>query len=166
MSFAIMGLIAVLVCWKWGDWRNWKLYYPTILYLLIGDLVADYLLYAHPLWGFGTFVESCSVLDLSVMVLLYPATVILFLTFYPKLAGKQVLYIMLWVGLYSAMEMIAYIMGGFCYHNGWTIWYSVAFNLGMFPLLRLHYKKPLLVWPISAALCFLLLWWFRVPLAR
>jgi hypothetical protein len=166
MSFALIGIAGILICWKWGDWRHWSLYYPTILYLLIGDLVSDYLLCSHPLFGFGEFIEQYAVLDVCVMLLLYPATVILFLSFYPEPQGKQALYILMWVAIYTAAEWIASKTGGFCYHDGWTIWYSLVFNMVMFPLLRLHYKKPLWVWPISAALCFAFLWWFRIPLAR
>lgn len=166
MSFALMGLASIVVCWKWGDWRHWEKYYPTILYLMIGDSVSDLLLFDHGLWAYGTFVEKYPALDICIMVLLYPSTVILFFTFYPKVKIKQVGYILLWVGIYTAMEFIAGKTKGFCYHNGWNIWYSLLFNMFMFPLLRLHFKKPLLVWPLSAALCFLLLWWFRIPLAR
>lgn len=166
MSFAVMGIAGIAVCWKWGDWRHWRLYYPTILYLLVGDLVSDVVLYNDLLWAFGTFIEQYPVLDICVMLLLYPSTVILYLSFYPKTAGKQAGYILMWVGIYTLAEWIAAVTGGFCYHSAWNIWYSLAFNMIMFPLLRLHYKKPLLVWPISAALCFLLLWWFGIPLAR
>jgi hypothetical protein len=38
------------------------------------------------------------------------------------------------------------------------ILFSIVFNLIMFPLIRLHYKKPLWVWPISAALACLVVW--------
>lgn len=166
MSFAAMGLAGIAVCWKWGDWRNWRLYYPTILYLMVGNLVCDYLLHGRQMWGFGKFIDAYPVLSLAVMLLLYPATVILYLTFLPKPAGRQALYVLLWVGIYTAIEMLAYLTGGFCYHSCWNIWLSLAFNAIMFPLLLLHYKKPLLVWPLSAAICFLFLWWFGIPLAR
>jgi hypothetical protein len=166
MSFALIGLISIAVCWKWGDWRRWERYYPTILYLLIGDLVSDYLLYGNSLWAFGSFVEKFPVLDICITLLLYPTTVILYLSFYPGGLMKQALYVLMWAGIYTLAEWIACHTGGFCYHDGWNIWYSLIFNMLMFPLLRLHFKKPLLVWPISAALCFLFLWWFRIPLMR
>jgi hypothetical protein len=161
-----MGAVSILICWKWGDWRNWKLYYPTILYLLIGDLVADFLMFEHSLWGFGEFVEKYPFLDVATMLLFYPTTVILFLTHYPAKPQKQALYILLWVAIYVAAEEIAFYTKGYCYHDGWSIWYSVLFDCVMFPMLALHYKRPLYVWPISAVLCFALLWWFRVPLSR
>lgn len=45
----MMGAIFIITCWKWGDWKNWKLYYPTIQFLIIGDLKANFLLYNKPL---------------------------------------------------------------------------------------------------------------------
>ena len=164
MTFAIFGIIGIIACWRLGDWRNWKLYYPTILYLLIGDLVADYVLLCRPLFTFGKFIESYPVADIAVMLLLYPGTVILYLAHYPKERMKQALYILLWIAIYVAAELIARVTGGYSHYNGWNIWYSILVDTGMFPLLALHHKKPLLVWPISAVLCFALLWWFRIPL--
>jgi hypothetical protein len=166
MIFALFGILSIAVCWKWGDWRHWEKYYPTVLYLLIGDFVVDILMYNKPLWGFGALIERYPFIDIATMLLIYPSTVILYLTWYPKEFAKKIVYILMWVGIYLAIELISYATGGFCYHSGWTIWYSVLFNAGMFPLLALHYKKPLLVWPISVILCFLMLWWFRIPLAR
>jgi hypothetical protein len=165
MSFVIIGIVTIIVCWKLGDWRHWKQYYSTILYLMIGDLAADFLLSNIPLFAFGPLAEKSPTIDIIIMLLLYPSTVILYLTFYPKPFGKQVVYILMWVGIYTAFEIIADLTGGFCYYNGWNLLYSILFDLGMFSLLALHYKKPLFVWPISAALCFLLLWWFRIPLS-
>lgn len=166
MAFAIFGIISIIACLKWGDWRHWQLYYPTVLYILIGDLVTDYLLYGKGLWAFCNATEKYPALDMTVMLLIYPSTVILFLSHYPKPPGRQALYILMWAGMYITVEALANALGGFLYHNGWNLWYSLIFDLSMFPLLILHHRKPLFVWPISAVLCFALLWWFRVPLLR
>lgn len=166
MTFALFGIITIFVCWKWGAWRNWKEYYSTILYVLVGDFVADYLLYNKPLWHFSQLTMNYPVLDISTMLICYPATVILYLYFFPKTIGKQALYMLMWIGIYSTLEAVGCLLGDFIHHNGWNIWYSIVFNVIMFPMIRLHYKKPLWVWPISALLCFGLLWWFSIPLAN
>ena len=164
MAFAITGVLGILACWKYGDWRHWRQYYPTILYVLIGDFVSDFLLCNKPLFSFGDFVQQRPVLDIAIMMLLYPCTVILYLSFYPNTLKKRILYILLWTGIFIAIEIVALLTGGCSYYNGWNIWYSVLLDLIMFTMLALHYEKPLLVWPISAALAFLVLWWFRIPL--
>ena len=33
----VVTLIIVVIARKWGDWRNWKQYYPTILFFIATD---------------------------------------------------------------------------------------------------------------------------------
>jgi hypothetical protein len=166
LSYALLALAGNIVCWRLGDWKDWKRFYPTILYAYMGNLVYDVLCYRRLLWAFGGVIRDYPVLDLAVMVLLYPAAVMLFLSHYPGPRFRQFLYMLMWTGIFAAVELAAYFTGGFAYYNGWTFWHSVVFNLIMFPLIRLHFRRPLLVWPISAALALLVVWWFRVPLVR
>jgi len=37
MNF-VYGFLYLFAAWKWGDWKNWREYYPTILFFIIGDL--------------------------------------------------------------------------------------------------------------------------------
>lgn len=166
MSYAIFSAMGAAACWKWGDWRNWRLYYPTILYACIGNLVYDVLTYNRALWAFGSTVYHYPFLDLAIMALLYPSTVILFLTHFPGQTGRKILYVALWTFLYTLIEAAAWLTKGFIYFNGWNTLYSLGFNAVMFPLFRLHFKRPLLAWPISAAMAFCVVWWFRIPLLR
>ena len=163
MGLMLLIILSIFLCWSYGDWKNWKLYYPTILYLLIGSLTCDVLVYQKPLWSYTiNFLNGISA-DFLVAVFIYPCTVILFLTHYPKPIKKQVTYLLLWVFIYSSVEYIASITGGFVYFNGWTIGWSILFNIIMFPLLVLHYKRPLWAWPISMALAFIVLYFFKIP---
>lgn len=164
MSYLVESAVITAVCIISGKWKKWREYYPTILYVIIGNLVCELFFYHHPLWAFGSISYDMPVIDIIVMVLLFPATVILFLAYYPKIIYQQILYILLWVAIFILKEVIACLSGGFMYLNGWTLYYSLLFDLTMFPLIRLHYKKPLAVWPVSAALAFLMIWWFRLPL--
>jgi hypothetical protein len=166
MAYVIASFLGIAVCWKRGDWKHWNLYYPTILYAYIGNLVYDVLTYNHPLWTFGLLAYNYPIIDLGIMALLYPVTVMLYLHRFPDTRPRQLLYIAAWVAGYTALEIVAHLTGGITYHNGWNLLYSIGFNLCMFPLIRLHYSKPLLVWPISAALAFAVLWWFGIPLSR
>ncbi|MCM3166091.1 hypothetical protein [Peribacillus frigoritolerans] len=47
--FTVLFLLAGI---KWGNWRRWKDYYPTILFFIIGDLLYSCLLYNHQLWAY------------------------------------------------------------------------------------------------------------------
>ncbi|SHH77473.1 hypothetical protein SAMN02745823_00963 [Sporobacter termitidis DSM 10068] len=166
MVFSIFALLSVVLCWKGGGWRRWKEYYPTMLYFYIGDLACDILMYNRPLWAFGQFSFNYPFLDLIITAFLYPSTTILFLTYFPEKRRRQPLYLLLWAGIYSSVELIGYLVGDFKYFNSWNIGYSVLFNLVMFPMLRLHYKHQLLVWPVSTALAFAMVLIFKVNLAR
>lgn len=168
MSYALFGIIGILIAWKWGNWKNWKEYYPTILYLIVADKIYDVLTQSKPFWYYGYLLGHYPFFDVTVAVLLYPATIILFLTFFPEAASKMIqgVYFLLWVLIYTLIEYLASITGGFTYCNGWNLSYSVVFNMIMFPLLYLHYKKPLLVWPISSVLAFLFMFLFEIPLSK
>jgi len=164
IGLIILIIISSFLGWKYGDWKNWKLYYPTILYMIIGDISCDILTYRWPLWSYNIMFLNHISTDLLVIIFLYPSTIILFLTYYPKLIKKQMAYILLWVFIYSLVEYISSVLDGFSYSNGWTLGWSILFNCIMFPLLYLHYKKPLWVWPISMALALLVLYIFKIPL--
>lgn len=170
MSYAFFGIISILAAWKWGNWKNWKEYYPTILYFFVGNLVYMVLTQSKSLWNFGEILGHYPVFEVTMMVLLYPSTVILFLSFYPKAAiatkRKQVIYMLLCTLIFSAMEYLASITGGFSYSNGWNFFHSFIFNAVLFPLLYLHFKKPLIAWPISGVLAFVVLFLFDIPFRK
>jgi hypothetical protein len=44
----------------------------------------------------------------------------------------------------SFVEIILYYTGELRYYNGWNVGWSILLYVGVFPLLRLHYKNPLL----------------------
>jgi hypothetical protein len=166
MGFLMFAAVLIFVCSKKHLWENWKEYYSTILYLFIGSVVCHLLSYQKPLWDFSMLFYQYPVLNITLTSVLYPSTVILFLSFYPKTITRKILYNLLWIALYSGVEYLSFLCGDFIYLNGWNIYYTTLFNTIMFPMIRLHYKKPLLTWPISAALAFLLLWFFHIPLSR
>lgn len=161
----LVSIFFVISALKWGDLKNWKLYYPTMMYFAIGDLVYNFLTYNNPLWQYANPILKHTASDLLVIIVVYPSTVLLFLSYYPDKLIKKIKHIAFWVFIFSALEWIFYTIGYFTYHNGWNIWWSVVHNLLAFPLLRLHYKKPILVWPISMALAFAILVLFDIPLS-
>lgn len=165
MSYAIIGILGILAALKWGDWRHWKKYYSTVLYLLIADKVFDVLVVHKPFWLYGEVWGRYPIYDVSVAVLLYPPTVLLFFSFFPfgRSAWRAGGYMLLCAAIYTAAEWLAVLTGGFVYQNGWNLFCSAVFNLFLFPLLYLHYKKPLLVWPVSGACAFLFLFLLDVP---
>jgi hypothetical protein len=164
MSYAFIAVLSILAALKWGKVKNWRAYYPTILYFFVGNLTYMVLTKDKPLWNFGEAFGKSPVFEITMMVLLYPSTTILFLSLFPQSGGrmKRVRYYALSVLIFSAMEYLAHITGGFSYNGGWNIFYSVIFNAIMFPMLYLHFKIPLLAWPISTVLAFAFLYLFGI----
>ena len=159
----IMAVIWIISCCKWGNWKSWKLYYPSIQFLIIGDLTCNFLLYNKPLWAYGGGIWNHTFADLFEAVVIYPCLVILFLTHYPQLIKKQIIYILCSVVIFTSYEGVSVLFGEFFYYDGWNIGWSLLLNCGLFSILGLHYKRPLLVWPISMVLAFVILYIFKIP---
>jgi hypothetical protein len=134
--------------------------------MILGNLAYNHLFQDKLLWQTGGFLAEHPVLDISTIVVLYVSTVILFLTFYSRIdtKPKKAGYILLWVLIYSAMEFVSHITGHFSYGNGWCFFYSVAFNLIMFPVLGLHHEKPLYAWLVGTMLAYIMMILFNIPL--
>lgn len=163
MYFAITGVLAGFAAYRWGDWRNWKQYYPTILFAVMGNMTSELLMYRSPLWEYNDVFGDYMVLLIGLSVLLFSGTVILFLSFYPKKPAHQALFILAWAVGFTALEYLAMQAGSFLHHRGWSIWYTLLHNLIMFALFRLHFKRPLLAWPASFLVAFAVLWYFDLP---
>jgi hypothetical protein len=142
-------IFAILVCYKWGDWKHWDKYYSTILFFMMGDFIYLVLFRKTMLWTYNTDILNHTLINVLIIFTVYPCTIIIFIPYYPKLIFKQVIYIFFWVVLFAVMEFISYHLGCFKYHNGWNLGWSIIFCTIMFPIQYIHYKKPLLAWCIS-----------------
>lgn len=164
MIFAITGVLLSIAAFKWGDWRNWKQYYPTILFAIMGNWTYELLTYRTPLWEYSDVFGEYMFLLIGLTVLLFPGMVLLFLSLYPQKPIHQALYLLAWTVGFAVLEYLAVQMETFQHYRGWNMGYTLLHDLAMFLLLRLHFKKPLLVWPVSFVIAFLILWFFDVPL--
>jgi hypothetical protein len=157
-------LLYFLAAWRWGDWKNWQKYYPTILFLILCDLLHNFLTYNYELWKYHeTFLPQLlpnhTTISLLYMLVMYPATILIYLKYFFNTDkwSTRVFHYVLWVSIYIVAEYINLSIGLFSHHNGWTMWSSVLFILMMFILFPIHYKNPLLAWGISLLIIFLIL---------
>lgn len=166
----IFNLLFVLAAIKWGDWKNWKVYYPTYLFFIGGDLFKNLILDDYRLWSYKeTFFGSNIlyghlVISFMIMALVYPSTLLIYLGNFPKTRFKKLLWVLFWVFLYSLVEIInVEFLNLFEHHRGWNIAWSVLFNIVMFTVLKIHVSRPLLAWSIS--ILFLIFLWnvFDIP---
>lgn len=156
---------------KWGDWRNWTKYHSTILFLWFGDLLYNVLCKNHLMWKYKETIFGQEVLpnhltvSLLIMFVAYPATVLIFLGNLPKKTRKMVLWILFWVALFSLVEYINMrYFNIISHHNGWTMTWSILFNLIIFSMLALHYKHPIAALILSIPIILFFVLFFQVPI--
>ncbi|WP_066309067.1 CBO0543 family protein [Bacillus sp. FJAT-29814] len=156
---------------KWGAWRRWREFYPTILYFISVDLLKNYLLYNHLMWTYQetffakSLLQNHTFINLMIMAIVYPSTVLIYLGRFPDERWKQILWLALWIFVYWIVEFINLkFLNLINHHHGWNMGWSLLFLMVMFPMLRIHHKNPLLAWFLSVI--FILFLWnvFDVPI--
>lgn len=164
MEDTLLTLFILGITFQWGDWRHWKQYYPTILFWALGNFIYLYLTINKPLWKFTTIIPT-PLADLLMTLVIFPCVALLFLPNFPKQSViEKILYICLWVFIFSLIEWWAFEIRHFAYFNGWRLSYSVIFNLGMFTLLQIHYKDARWAWLISLVSAVFIMTYFKIPL--
>lgn len=163
MFLLALSIISVILCYKFGDWRNWKVYYSTIIFFILSSVVCILLTYNHPLWFYESRILNKTFSDLFISITVYPSTVMIFIPNFPRKRIKAFTHITYYVVIYTIVEYIALKLNYFSYHNGWNIVYSLIFNYIMFPLLFLHYKKPLYAWIIALCAPHILFYLLDIP---
>lgn len=163
----IVTLITVAAAWKYGDWRNWSHYYPTILFIVLVNFTYNLISYNFPLWEYESPLLKTTGSDLLLNLMAFPAVIILYLTYFRKVLLEQKgyipAYILAWVAFFTLTEWLSFNWGFFSYHNGWSIWWSLFFNCMMFPIIWLHYKRPLWAIGISLVIATFFITYFNIP---
>jgi hypothetical protein len=150
--------------YKWGDWKNWSKYYPTMLFMGMGDLIYNVVFFNKKLWTFHPGHINPIFSELMVIFTIFSCTVLIFLTHFPKTFFKQFQYITLWALIYIIIEIVLSNMGMQYNENGWTIWWSLLHNFYQFPLLAIHYKRPYLAWFLAITILIIIMRIFGIPL--
>ncbi|WP_374934625.1 CBO0543 family protein [Neobacillus driksii] len=162
----LLCLTVILCCWKFGDIKNWKKYYPTILYLVINNLLYCFFVgKKHFLWRLEPdFLLNFTFSILVQTFIILPCIAILFLSYLPKTRKKVILYLIITGSILAGIETIMFIAEKITYHNGWNYWWSVAFNFLWVIMLRFHYLKPISAWIVSFLFTAFFIIYFHVPL--
>ncbi|RIW37368.1 hypothetical protein D3H55_04865 [Bacillus salacetis] len=163
LFFIILGLI-------FGDWKNWKDYYPTLLFWIIGDLLYESLLSDYRVWEFKPvwidrfILPTHTLIATGIAFLAYPFAIVIFLGRMPKSMLHRIFWIILWALLFECVEIVAYLGDSIKHHHGWSLLWSLLFNLATFSILMLHKWKPWTAWLSSMFIIAVLFIVFDVPL--
>lgn len=163
MLRVVVAAVYVLVGIRYGNWRKWKEFYSTYLFVIAGDLAYNFIFYDRPLWIYERLV-SHTFSDFFIAVIVFPCAITLFLTYYPPKMWRQALYILAWTGLNTLIESISHALGFISYHNSWNLAWSTILYYIAFVMVRIHYVKPLWAWPISLLFTHITMVFFGVPL--
>jgi hypothetical protein len=158
-----LTLWAVLAAIRWGDWKNFKRYYPTLLYIIACDfLYKIFALDKYHLWRLqADFVLNHMATYFMYVLIIFPMTTFTFLSTYPSHLKKQIVHIMKWVFIFSIVEWIGWKFGRITYSHGWSIGWSAFFDVNMFIMMRIHYVNYLWAIPLSAVCTFFYLIFFN-----
>lgn len=164
--YILMNALYLAAGIRWGDWRNWQRYYPTILFFIVGDFLYNFLLYNKTMWLFhDVILPNHTTITLLSMAVSYTATVLIYLGRFPDGWLQRLLWFLLWCGIFLLGEYCNSKFGFITYHNGWSIGWSVLFTGIIFMILPLHHKNPLLAWGLSLVVIVSLLLIFDVPIS-
>jgi len=167
MHMAIL-VFSIFAIWYWGDWRNWKKYHTTMLYVAVGNLLYHLIYHDYLLWKLqSSILFRIHFIGESVYsFIILPCTALIFLTNYPENFKGQIFRIAKFLLIYISLEWIASMYGFIIYQNNWNFGWSVLWDLMMFPMLGLHYKRPLKAYIVSIFIVIIILYFFPMPLLQ
>lgn len=162
IGIAIWTVLASLI---WGDWHQWRKYLPTMLYMSLSNLLYLYLTSDFWLWRIvPDFLLEQKEVAMLYTFIVFPCTVIVFLSHYPDRRRGQLLHFAKWIIIYGVVEWIGFLTGRIDYAHGWSIWWSLFFLCMMFPMLVLHHFKPLYAHVLSVFWVTFYILVFQVPM--
>jgi hypothetical protein len=161
----LITVCSLLAAWRWADWSRFHSFLATILYMTAMDLLYFFLATDYPLWIVKSDIGMMTKSEVALLYafIVFPCTAMLFLSNYPDTIRKQFLHIGKWIIIYISVEWLGFKLGVIYYEHGWTIGWSLLFLIVMFPMLRLHFKRPVLAYIASIFVIIFLLNWFDVP---
>jgi len=164
----LVFIFFVLCAWRWGDWKNWKKYYSTILFFMLGSFYHIAVYHNYPLWRYEplpplNFISNSTLIALSITFIVFPCTALIYLGNYPH-GKKQYLYIAMWIGLYTLIETVMFLQHGITYHNGWNLAWSIVFNMVLFSIIRVHFHRPWFGWGLGLVFALLFASVFGFPI--
>lgn len=150
MSFIVIAICLLLLAWRWGDWREWRKYHATLLYIALMNFTYYFYTNHTELWEFHSSFGH-TVNETIYNFIINPLMVFLFLSTYPTRSKcRQSMQIIGFVFAFSLLELMQYkLLGSISYQGGWNYWWSVLLYVVLFPTLRLHYIHPLWAYVLS-----------------
>ncbi|MCY9691537.1 CBO0543 family protein [Paenibacillus alginolyticus] len=159
--YSVLWLLAAL----WFADRNWEQYYPTLLFAALSNGLYELICYQYQLWQMEPNGLPVATIPILLLILIgMPVSTWIYLSNYSRNRKllSQAYYIIFFTGIFVLLEFVAVKCGSITYHNGWNLLWSSFFDMIMFIMLRIHYRKPLLGLLMSVPYTGLLMIIFKV----
>ncbi|WP_252183396.1 CBO0543 family protein [Rossellomorea vietnamensis] len=166
MYLLLVVLVYIIFAKVFVDWKRWQDYYPTVQYYLICNLAYNFVFYNHTLWKYKAVTVDWlnhTLIELTFSFFILPIVIMIYLRYYPQ-GKKSYVYVLIWIIYFTFLEFLFYKRGLFIYENGWSVGWSLVFNIIMFVMLRMHYKNKLLALIVSIPIIAVLLMFFHPSL--
>lgn len=161
----LIDLFIIFAVWWWGNWRNWKEYHSSMLFLAVINLFYYFLTSDYILWTMKPdIIFGYKVTEILYTFVALTGTSLIFLSRLPNSLKKQIIYMIKWMFIYAAVEYVLYKTGRIVYDHGWSFICSVVFDIILFPSLYFQYKKPILAYIEFIIITILGIVYFKVPL--
>ncbi|MDP4552924.1 CBO0543 family protein [Alkalihalobacillus macyae] len=141
----ILITLLLLVSLRKGDWKNWELYYPTMLYVSLSSFVYEFISHSHfHLWELQED-HLFNLMNVHFVhnLIINPLVAFLYLSNYPRSLFKKFYYTVIWIIMFGLIEWLGKWMEVITYHNDWSIGWSLFFLTIMFPMILLHHTHKL-----------------------
>lgn len=166
----MIPLIYMIGAWRFGDWKHFEKYYPSILFFLSVEFGISYLTSDYRFWIFekGLLTPNHKITEYFLAFTSFPSIVFLYLSRYPNDSSwmKRIMYVVGWIMITSLFESIFKFGRMISYHNGWNFYWSIVVWIFMFVSIRLHYSKPLWAWLLCFACTAFMILYFHIPVAK
>jgi len=166
----ILPFVYITGAWRFGDWRNWRKYYPTVLFIISVDFLVSILMYPYPLWTYepSLWIPNHTICDFLFTFTFFAPIAFIYLSRYPYRSKwyKQALYTAVWVVIECTVEGIVFLARLITYHNGWNFGWSCVVWLFLFTGLYLHHRNPLWAWLLCFSLTLFLILYFHMPITH
>ncbi|MBM7691503.1 hypothetical protein JOC77_000908 [Peribacillus deserti] len=160
----VITILTIMASLKWADWKKWKEYHASMLFVAAGGLLYEYIVKKNSLWKFHSdllYGHEMTVIVYAIITM--PISIFLFLSHFPEMAIRRFLYILVWSGIYIAVEWVLLKFDRISYDYGWSLGYSFLFDLIMFSVIALHHFRPVLSYILSIFIIIFLVIYFKVP---
>lgn len=139
-------------------------YHASMLFIATAGLLYEYIVKDYRLWKFHP--DLLIGHDMTVIVyalITMPVSILIFLSHYPERWFFRLIYMLLWSGIYIAVEWILNLFGRISYQHGWKLWHSFVFDIVLFFIIALLRYKPFRAYILSIFIIIFLIFYFKVP---